>query len=201
MDLYASKAAANRRLERLVDALADRDVPPDAVTLAAVPVAVVGGACLLVSPVAPALLLAVPIAVVLRIVLNLLDGNLARRTGRVHPRGELYNELGDRLADVALLAPVAWLPGASPQLVLLGVLGGVLASYVGITSRAAGGERLYRGILSKPGRMGLLLIASLVAFLVGPQASVVWSAFGPLLLAGTALTLLERTVIAIRRLP
>lgn len=201
MNLYATKGAVNARLVPLVDRLAKAGVTPDQVTLAAVPVAVLGGACLLLSTSLPALLLAVPVLVVLRLVLNLIDGNMARRTGQIHPRGELYNELGDRLADVALLAPVAFLPGASPQIVLLGVLVGVMASYVGITARAAGGERIYRGILSKPGRMALLVACSLWAFIAGPADTLAWAAFGPILLAGTTLTLLERIVVAVQRLP
>ena len=201
MDLYATKGAINARLVPLVDRLAKAGVTPDQVTLAAVPVAVLGGACLLLSTSVPALLLAVPLLVVLRIVLNLVDGNMARRTGKIHPRGELYNELGDRVADIAFLAPVAFLPGASPQIVLLGVLMGVMASYVGITARAAGGERIYRGILSKPGRMALLVMCSLWAFVAGPTDTTAWAAFGPILLVGTTLTLLERILVAVRRLP
>ena len=87
------------------------------------------------------------------------------------------------------------------MLVLLGVLTGVLASYVGITARAAGGDRIYRGVLSKPGRMALLVVTCLVAFLLGPSDTRAWAAFGPLLLLGTSLTFLERLAVAIRRLP
>jgi phosphatidylglycerophosphate synthase len=198
LDLYATKAALNARLVPLVDRLALAGVSPDAITLAAIPVAVMAGACLLASPTFPALLLAVPVLAGLRLILNLLDGSLARRTIRIHPRGELYNEVRDRLADAAFLAPVAFLPGASMPVVLLGVLAGVLASYVGITARAAGGPRIYRGILSKPGRMLLLGACAVGALVVGPPA---WEVFGPLLLAGTALTLVERLVLAIRQLP
>jgi CDP-diacylglycerol--glycerol-3-phosphate 3-phosphatidyltransferase len=203
VDLYATKGAINGRLVPLVDRLARAGVSPDQVTLAAVPVAVVGGGCLLLSPAAPVLLLAVPLLVGLRLVLNLIDGNMARRTGRTHARGELYNELGDRLGDTALLAPVAFLPGAQPQVVLLGVLGGVLASYTGLTAKAAGGDRIYRGVLSKPGRMALLSACSVWAFVApvaGGSGDVAWAVFGPVLLAGTILTLAERIVIAVRQL-
>ncbi len=201
MDLYATKGAINERLLPLVDRLARAGATPDQVTLAAIPIAVLGGACLLASPAIPWLLLVVPVLVVVRLALNLLDGNLARRTGTIHPRGELYNEIGDRLADVAFLAPVAVLPGANAVVVLLGVLGAVLASYVGIAARAAGGERIYRGVLSKPGRMALLAVVSLVAFVAGPGDGRAWAVFGVLLLLGTALTLAERLLVAIRRLP
>jgi phosphatidylglycerophosphate synthase len=172
-------------------------VSPDAVTLAAVPVALVAGAALLLSPSLPAALLTIPVLAALRLVLNLLDGALARKTGRTHPRGELLNELGDRLCDISFLAPVAILPGASPAIVLLGVVFAILASYVGITTRAAGGGRIYRGILSKPGRMALLSIAAIGALVGGPIA---WTAFGPLLLLGAILTMLERLVVAFRQL-
>jgi CDP-diacylglycerol--glycerol-3-phosphate 3-phosphatidyltransferase len=202
MDLYATKGAINARLVPLVDHLAAAGVTPDALTLAAIPVALAGTACLLLSRAAPILLAVVPLIVGLRILLNLLDGNMARRTGRIHARGELFNETGDRVADIALLAPPAFLPGASPEIVLFGVLAAVMASYVGITARAAGGERLYGGILSKPGRMTLLVACSLAALVAGTGGGVTaWTVFGPLLLAGTLATFAERLLVAIRRLP
>jgi CDP-diacylglycerol--glycerol-3-phosphate 3-phosphatidyltransferase len=197
MDLYAPKSRITAGLAPLVGWLARRQVSPDAVTLAAIPVAATAAVCLLLSPGSPALLLVVPLLAALRLLLNLLDGALARATGRSHPRGELYNELGDRVADILFLAPVAWLPGASPVLVLAGVLGAVLASFVGVLVKAAGGPRIYRGVLSKPGRMGLLSLAALAAFANGPSA---WTWFGPLLLIGTGLTLLERLVVGFREL-
>jgi phosphatidylglycerophosphate synthase len=197
MDLYRSKAAVSRRLEPMIDQLARRGVNPDALTLAAVPVGLLAGGCLLLSPSVPAVLLAVPVLAAARLALNLLDGAVARRTGRIHPRGELYNELGDRLADIAFLAPVAFLPGADRTTVLLGVTGAVFASFAGVVPRAAGSERIYRGILSKPGRMVLLAVSAVAAWIVGPEA---WGPFGPLLLLGTVLTAAERIVVAARRL-
>ena len=181
----------------MIDGLSRGGVSPDAVTLAAIPVGLAASACLLLSPTVPGMLLLVPVLAGLRLLLNLLDGALARRTGRIHPRGELYNELGDRLTDICFLAPVAFLPGADQRLVLLGVIGAVFASYAGLAPRAAGGERIYRGILSKPGRMALLGVNSIAVVLLGPDA---WVAFGPLLLLGTVLTAIERILVAIRRL-
>jgi CDP-diacylglycerol--glycerol-3-phosphate 3-phosphatidyltransferase len=197
VDLYRSKGRIVGSLDPILGALERRGTSPDAVTLAAVPVALVAAACLLLSPSVPALLLAVPLLAAARLVLNLLDGALARRTGRIHARGELYNEVGDRLADLAFLVPVAFLPGADRTTVLLGVVVAVFASFVGVASRAAGGERLYRGILSKPGRMVLLSAFSVAAFAIGPAA---WGPFGPLLLIGASLTALDRLAVAIRRL-
>lgn len=198
MDLYAGKSRLVARLEAPVEWLVRRGISADALTLAAIPVALLGGAAVVASPAAPGLLLVVPVLAAARLVLNLLDGAVARRSGRSHPRGELLNEVGDRVADVAFLAPVAALPGADPVTVLLGVMAALLASYVGVGAKAAGGPRIYRGILSKPGRMALLGGAAIAALVVGEVA---WTAFGPLLLAGAVLTLAERVVVAFRELP
>ncbi len=197
VDWYASKRSIVARLDPVVRALAARGVAPDAVTASAIPIAAIGGAAIVLSPSVPALLLLVPIAAGLRLVTNLLDGALARATERSHPRGELLNEVTDRLADVLLLAPVAIVPGAQPAFVLLGVAGAILASFIGLAARAAGGERLYGGVLSKPGRMALLGVSSTAALIAGPDA---WAPFGPLLAAGTFLTAADRLRIAWRRL-
>jgi CDP-diacylglycerol--glycerol-3-phosphate 3-phosphatidyltransferase len=197
MNLYASKARLAGALAPVVGGLARRSVAPDTISIAALPVAALAATCLLVSPSIPVALLAIPILATVRLVLNLLDGALARATGQIHPRGELLNEVGDRAADIAFLAPVAWLPGASAPVVLVGVLGAVLASYVGVVSKVAGGRRLYGGVLSKPGRMVLVSVAAVAAFVSGPGA---WGPFGVVLCAGVALTLLERLVTATREL-
>jgi phosphatidylglycerophosphate synthase len=197
VDLYRSKNAIANGLEPVVGRLERLGVSPDAVTLAAIPIGGLAGVLLLASPTVPVALLAVPLLAALRLLVNLLDGALARRTGRVHPRGELYNELGDRLTDMAFLVPVAFLPGADRTTVLLGVAGAVFASFAGLAPRAAGGQRIYRGILSKPGRMILLAVFAVAVFVVGPEG---WGPFGPLLLIGTILTAVERVIVGIRRL-
>ena len=38
------------------------------------------------------------------------------------------------------------------------------------------------------------------AFIAGPADTAAWAVFGPILLVGTVLTLLERVVVAVRRL-
>ena len=197
MDLYRVKPAVLRGLDPVLSRLERSGVQPDVLTLGAVPVGAVAGLAILVSPSVPWVLIVVPLAAAARLVLNLLDGALARRTGRIHARGELFNEVGDRLADVLMLAPVAFVPGAHAATVLLGVTIAVLASFTSVAIKAAGGTRSYRGILSKPGRMVLLSVTSIAVIVVGPEA---WGPFGPLLLIGTALTLLERLIIGVREL-
>ena len=198
MDLYRVTPALLRGLDPTLAWLERTGVRPDVLTLGAIPVGAIAGIAILASPTAPLVLVLVPLAAAARLILNLLDGALARRTGMIHAKGELYNEVGDRLADVLMLAPVAFVPGAYQATVLLGVTMAVLASFTSVATKAAGGTRSYRGILSKPGRMVLLSVTALAVIVVGPAA---WGPFGPLLLIGTSLTLLERVIGAVRELP
>jgi phosphatidylglycerophosphate synthase len=197
IDLYRLKPAFLHALEPLVAFCIARRITPDALTLLAVPVAFVGGAAIVASQGVPALLLVVPIVAAVRLILNLIDGAVARRTDASHPRGELYNEVGDRIGDVLLLGAPALLPGVEGRAVLLGVILAVLASFVGIVSRAAGGRRLYHGILAKPGRMVLLAVAAPLSLIMGP---VTWNGFAVILIVGATLTLAVRWRTATREL-
>jgi CDP-diacylglycerol--glycerol-3-phosphate 3-phosphatidyltransferase len=198
IDLYRVKPAIVQALEPVLGRLQRSGVTPDSLTLAAIPVGAVGGLAVLASPTVPGALLLVPVVAATRLVLNLLDGSLARRTGQMHPRGELYNEVGDRVADVLMLAPVALVPGAVAPAVWLGVVLAVLASFVSVTTRAAGGTRSYRGMLSKPGRMVLLSASAILVVVVGPGG---WLWFSILLVLGTCATFAERVLVGIRELP
>ena len=113
MDLYRVKPALLRGLDPILARLERAGVRPDAITLAAVPLGVAAAVVILASPSAPWVLVFVPIAVAVRLILNLLDGALARRASLIHPRGELLNEVGDRITDILMLAPVAFVPAAS----------------------------------------------------------------------------------------
>jgi phosphatidylglycerophosphate synthase len=96
--LYRLKPGSQAIVAPIARWLVRHRVSPDLVTWAAVPVALAGGACLALASAAPGLLLIVPLAAALRLALNLLDGMVARQSGATHPLGELWNELGDRLA-------------------------------------------------------------------------------------------------------
>jgi phosphatidylglycerophosphate synthase len=197
INLYRLKPAFLRALDPVVEACVRRRVRPDTLTLLAIPVAFTGAAAIAASPAVPALLLLVPGVAAVRLVLNLLDGAVARRTGASHPRGELYNEVGDRVGDIVLLGAPALLPGVEGRAVLLGVVLAVLASYVGIVARAAGGRRLYHGILAKPGRMVLVAVAAPLSLAIGPVA---WNGYAVVLIVGTSLTLAARWWTAIEEL-
>lgn len=188
--LYRTKPAAQRLIEPLVDACVAHGVSADALTVAAVPVAALGGICLALSDGLPVLLLGVPLLAGARLVLNLIDGQVARRTGTTHLWGEVLNELGDRVADTLFIGGLAFVPAVGPLLALSAVIAALLASYAGVVARATGAPRGYGGVMSKPGRMIALAVAAPLAFILGQEWPLLGAAW--LILAGSLVTLAQR---------
>jgi len=164
MGIYSVKPRFQQALHGVVAYLVRRRVHPDYLTLAALGLAILGGAALVASGWAAGFLLLLPPIVLARTALNALDGLVARGTGLARPWGEMLNEMGDRLADVALFGGVALAPGSDPALGAAVLVAMLLSSYVGTAAKAAGGRRQYGGVMGKADRMIALGAAALLAF-------------------------------------
>lgn len=188
--IYALKPWFQRALRPVENWLVERRVHPDTLTLAALALAVAGGAAIALSPRWPALLLAVPGVALVRTALNALDGLVARRLGLARPWGEVLNEVGDRLADLALLGSLLLLPGIDARLGAAALAAMLLASSIGLAGKAAGGRRQYGGLLGKADRMLLLAVAAPLALIAG--SGPVFTSLLTLVLAGGLVTGLQR---------
>ena len=195
--LYDLKPRFVARLAPMADRLATAGIGPDALTLAALVVALAAGLAMALLAPAPAALWLLPAASVVRIPLNALDGLIARRHGLATPRGAFLNELGDVWADAALYLPLALFPPFPPPLVVLFVVGALLAEFTGVTVRAITGVRPYDGPMGKADRALFTgLLAALAALGLLParlaQAALL------LALAALALTVLRRARPVVR---
>jgi len=158
---------------RAAAALARAGVTPDQVSAGSVLFGAAGGALLLASgvldgPERVAVLLGGALAIQLRLVCNLMDGMVAVEHGRGGPLGPIWNELPDRVADIAFLvgagygaalAGAAWGAPAGWAAAVLAVL----TAYVRELGRALGQPADFGGPMAKPHRMALLTLAALVA--------------------------------------
>ena len=190
MGIYGVKPRFQRALGGIEGWLIERRVHPDHLTLAALVLSGLGGAALCGSHWAPWLLLLVPIVAMVRTALNALDGMVAKSTGLARPWGEVLNETCDRVADVALFAGAAFAPGSAAGLGAAVLVAMLLSSYVGTVTRAAGGRRLYSGVMGKADRMIWLSLAAAAAFAL--PAAPVLTYLLILVLAGLIVTFGQR---------
>jgi phosphatidylglycerophosphate synthase len=195
MGIYGLKPQFRRRITRLSESLINAGVSADALTWTALVLSMLGGAALALSPLYTWLLLLIPALALVRTTMNALDGMIATAAGTARPFGEFFNELADRVADAAWFVGLGFVVGFP---LALGTLGGVLiTSYAGILIKAAGGRRVYEGILAKADRMILLSLACLLAVFYGLQLLTLYCW---VVVAGTLVTLLQRILIARRTL-
>jgi archaetidylinositol phosphate synthase len=112
-------------------------------------------------------LLFLPVAVLIFVggIFDVLDGEVARRTGRASARGDFLDHVLDRYADIFLVLGFAASGFANPILGLLALVSLLLTSYMGTQAQAVGAGRIYAGMLSRADRLVLLAAAAFVEFL------------------------------------
>ena len=123
-----------------------------------------GLAALLVRWTTPYLFLAVAVLVFFAGYFDVLDGEVARATGRSSVRGDFVDHVYDRYADIAILLGIAFSTYANPILALLALASLLLVSYMGTQAQAVGQGRLYAGLLSRADRLVVIALATFLEF-------------------------------------
>src|SRR6202012_1098880 len=112
----------------------------------------------------PWLLLLGPAFCYLRLWCNMLDGMVALASGKASWRGEILNDLPDRISDVLIFAGVAH---SGLNAVISGYWAAIFAlltAYVGVFGQAVGVQREFSCIISKPWRMVTLHLGAWITF-------------------------------------
>ncbi|MEY2501512.1 MAG: hypothetical protein QOI07_1846 [Verrucomicrobiota bacterium] len=143
-----------RATARFATALCVRlNIHPDTVSYASLVAAAIAALCLLKSEPRPWLLLIAPLFCYLRLWFNMLDGMVALASGKASWRGEILNDLPDRVSDVVIFAGVAHSGWMNPFLGYWAAIFALLTAYVGLFGQALGVQREFSGVMSKPWRM------------------------------------------------
>lgn len=95
--------------------------------------------------------------VMLNGMLDLLDGRIARLTGKMTPLGDFLDHTMDRFADVVILTGLSLSPWGAPRVGLVAIVVTLLSSYIGTQAQAVGAGRLYGGVVARADRMVLLM--------------------------------------------
>ena len=101
----------------------------------------------------------------------MLDGLVAFAAGKASRRGEILNDLPDRISDIVIFVGVAHSGLMKPLIGYWAAIFAVLTSYVGLFGQALGVQRQFGGIMSKPWRMVALHIGGWLTFFFPPQTS------------------------------
>lgn len=108
MSLYQLKSQFQDQLRPISDVLVEQKVTANQVTVSAVLLSL-GTAYMIAKPATEqqALWLLLPSSLFVRMALNAIDGMMAREHGQASRLGAVLNEVGDIVADTALIASLA----------------------------------------------------------------------------------------------
>lgn len=114
------------------------------------------------------------VALLVRMVLNALDGMMAKTYNMTSVSGEILNELGDVVSDAAMFIPLIQLTGVNIWYVLLFVFLATLNEFIGVLTKASTGTRRYDGPMGKSDRALVLGITCLLYFFL-PKVQVAFN--------------------------
>lgn len=141
-------------------------VSPDAISYSSILAALIAAFCFWKSGEVAWLLIVAPLFCYLRLWLNMLDGMVALAAGKASRRGEIVNDLPDRISDVIIFVGVAHSGLMNAVIGYWAAIFSLLTAYVGVLGQAIGGQREFGGMMSKPWRM--------VALSLGAWTTYVW---------------------------
>jgi len=169
--IYTTKSKWQKALQPIVAFCVARRIHPNVFTYSALVLSLIAALALYFANTNKNWLWIVLPCVLIRLLLNLMDGQVARALNLADDWGEVKNEFGDRIADSMIFIAIG-LSGyakAEPALIALTLI--LLVSYLGILGKALGGQRVYGGLFGKGDRMISLAIFTLYPALSGNLAS------------------------------
>src|SRR5947207_2693163 len=135
-------------------------IHPDTISYASIFAAAGAGVMFWLSGRWPVLLLIAPGLCYLRLWFNMLDGMVAIAGGTASRRGEIVNDLPDRISDVLIFAGVAHSGLCHLASGYWAAIAALMTAYVGALGQAVGVRREFGGAMSKPWRMVTLHVGA-----------------------------------------
>ena len=140
--------------------LVRRGIHPDAISYLSIVASSLAALCFWNAAASPWLLLVGPGLCYLRLWLNMLDGMVALASRKASLRGEILNDLPDRVSDLLIFVGVAHSGLNSLYSGYWCAIFALLTAYVGMFGQAVGVQREFSGVMSKPWRMVALHVGA-----------------------------------------
>ena len=137
-------------------------VSPNHITVFSVLFSVLIGYILFLAQENSLFYLFVALGLLFRMMLNALDGMMAKKYNLQSKTGEILNEVGDILSDIAIYFPFIYFEAITQEYVIGFLLLSVINEFCGLLAKIISGERRYDGPMGKSDRallVGLICIA------------------------------------------
>tara|TARA_Y100000385_G_scaffold244500_1_gene262601 strand:- start:32 stop:634 length:603 start_codon:yes stop_codon:yes gene_type:complete len=106
----------------------------------------------------------VSIGLLIRMMLNALDGMMATTYNLKSKEGEVLNEIGDVLSDIAIYFPFIYFNSLSFELIIIFILLSVINEFCGLLAKSISGIRRYDGPMGKSDRAFFVGIICIILY-------------------------------------
>ena len=106
----------------------------------------------------------VSLGLLIRMMLNALDGMMATTYNLKSKKGEVLNEIGDVLSDIAIYFPFIYFKFLSIELIIIFISLSVINEFCGLLAKSISGIRRYDGPMGKSDRAFLVGIICIVLY-------------------------------------
>ena len=190
-----------RWAEAATSLLVKRGISPNAISLFGMLAAMAAGAAFFstsftTGPMQRVLWFCGGVLCQVRLLCNLFDGMVALERNIASPKGELYNEVPDRVSDSAVFIGLGYAIGGSIPLGWFAALISVFVAYIRAMSKSLGAPNDFCGPMAKPQRMAFA--TALALYLAFSPAA--WRFSGGEAKVVLMVVILGGIVTAIRRL-
>jgi len=106
----------------------------------------------------------VALGLLIRMMLNALDGMMANQFNLQSKLGEILNEIGDVISDIAIYFPFLYFEAIKSEYVILFIFLSIINEFCGVLAKLISGSRRYDGPMGKSDRAFLVGIICIVLF-------------------------------------
>lgn len=164
ISIYKLKPKFQKLLMPLLKLLHNLGVTPNFLTVFTILFSFVIGYLLFLGIDNEIYFLFVSIGLLIRMMLNALDGMMATTYNLKSKEGEVLNEIGDVLSDIAIYFPFIYFNSLSIELIIIFISLSVINEFCGLLAKSISGIRRYDGPMGKSDRAFFVGIICIILY-------------------------------------
>jgi len=164
ISVYKLKPKFQKLLQPLLLLLKRMGVSPNHITVFTIVFSIIIGYILFLGIQDRFWFLIVALGLLLRMMLNALDGMMAKQFNLQSKLGEILNEIGDVISDIAIYFPFIYFESIKSEYVIIFIFLSIINEFCGVLAKLISGTRRYDGPMGKSDRAFLVGVICIIIY-------------------------------------
>ena len=164
ISVYKLKPKFQKLLQPLLLLLKRMGISPNHITVFTIIFSIIIGYILFLGIQDRFWFLIVALGLLLRMMLNALDGMMAKQFNLQSKLGEILNEIGDVISDIAIYFPFIYFESIKSEYVIIFIFLSIINEFCGVLAKLISGTRRYDGPMGKSDRAFLVGVICIIIY-------------------------------------